>query len=341
MTTMIQSQSRQSGLDRRSEPFPPASLSTDSVPLKLSVVTTLFHSELYIDDYYQRITNACQQLVGNDYELIMVNDGSPDQSLNKAIQWAKIDPHIIIIDLSRNFGHHKAIMTGLAQAQGEQIFLIDSELEEEPELLLSFASEMEQVGGDVVFGVQRSRKGKFFERITGHLFYKFYNQLTGMNLVPNCSTIRLMTKRYIKALLQHQEREIYIHGLWNITGFEQHILIFDKHSTSQTTYTLRRKFALLMNSITAFSNAPLIAIFYIGIGILSFSGMYTLYLIFQRLFFDKFIISGWTSVMASIWLLGGLIISLIGVVGIYLSKVFLEIKQRPYTIIRDIYQYSE
>ena len=119
------------------------------------------------------------------------------------------------------------------------------------------------------------------------------------------------------------------------------ILIFDKHSTSQTTYTLRRKFALLMNSITAFSNAPLIAIFYIGIGILSFSGMYTLYLIFQRLFFDKFIISGWTSVMASIWLLGGLIISLIGVVGIYLSKVFLEIKQRPYTIIRDIYQYSE
>ena len=304
--------------------------------MKLSIVTTLYKSELYIKEFYKRATVAAEKLVGQDYEIIMVNDGSPDASLGHAVNLAKNDSHILVIDLSRNFGHHKAMMTGLAHAAGEVVFLIDSDLEEDPEWLLSFSTQMQGAGCDVVYGVQQRRKGGYFEQMSGKWFYWVFNLLTRIKLVPNMSTVRLMTHRYVVSLLQHQEREIFIPGLWQITGFEQQIQLIKKHSTSETTYTWRHKISLLMNAVTSFSNTPLIAIFYIGIIILCFSGGYTGFLIFNRLFFHK-ILTGWTSVMVSIWLLSGLIISFIGIIGIYLSKMFLEIKQRPYTIIRQIY----
>ena len=125
-------------------------------------------------------------------------------------------------------------------------------------------------------------------------------------------------------------------GLWHTTGFDQRPQPIEKHSTSETTYSFRRKVSLLVNSVTAFSNAPLIGIFYIGVAISFVAGSYTVYLLAYWMFFAK-PLSGWTSVMASIWLLGGLVISFIGVVGIYLSKIFSETKRRPYTIVRQIY----
>ena len=125
-------------------------------------------------------------------------------------------------------------------------------------------------------------------------------------------------------------------GLWHITGFAQLPQSVKKHSTSQTTYTFRSKMSLLVNSVTSFSNAPLVGIFYIGLAISLISIAYIAYLGAHWMFLAK-PLSGWTSVMASIWLLGGLVISFIGVVGIYLSKIFSETKQRPYTIVRQIY----
>ena len=127
-----------------------------------------------------------------------------------------------------------------------------------------------------------------------------------------------------------------IGGLWHITGFAQLPQVVKKHSTSQTTYTFRSKMSLLVNSVTSFSNAPLVGIFYIGLAISLIAVTYIAYLAIHWLFLAK-PLSGWTSVMASIWLLGGLVISFIGVVGIYLSKIFSETKQRPYTIVRQIY----
>jgi putative glycosyltransferase len=124
--------------------------------------------------------------------------------------------------------------------------------------------------------------------------------------------------------------------LWHITGFEQHPQIVQKLSTSETTYTLRHKITILVNSITAFSNRPLVGIFHFGVMILAMSLVYISYLIFNWIFLST-PLSGWTSIMASIWLLGGFIISFIGVIGIYLSKVFSETKRRPYTIIKHTY----
>ncbi|MCE5982937.1 MULTISPECIES: glycosyltransferase family 2 protein [unclassified Pseudomonas] len=304
--------------------------------MKLSVVATLYQSASHIDEFYQRVTQAARGLVGDSYEIILVNDGSPDNSLELAVRLSEQDDHVVVVDLSRNFGHHKAMMTGLDHSQGEHVFLIDSDLEEEPECLGHFAEQMTREGCDVIYGQQESRKGGRFERISGQWFYGLFKLLTGFALPRNVVTARLMTRRYVDALLRHQEREVFMAGLWHITGFDQRGQILNKLSTSQTTYTFRRKMSLLVNSVTSFSNTPLVSIFYIGLAISLLSTLYISYLVINWMFLAK-PLSGWTSVMASIWLLGGMIISFIGIVGIYLSKIFAETKQRPYTIVRQIY----
>ena len=304
--------------------------------MRLSVVATLYHSAPYIEDFCRRAGASARQLAGDDYEIVLVNDGSPDESLELAVRVSESDPRVVVVDLSRNFGHYKAMMTGLAHTRGKHVFLIDSDLEEEPEWLIGFSEQMARDCCDVVYGVQDRRKGGLFERWSGQWYYHFFKALTGMALPENVVTARLMTRRYVDALLTHDEREVFMAGLWHTTGFEQRPQIITKHSTSQTTYSFGRKLSLLVNSVTSFSNAPLIGIFYIGVAMSFLAGGYTLYLLGYWMFFAK-PLSGWTSVMASIWLLGGLIISFIGVVGIYLSKIFSETKRRPYTIVRQIY----
>lgn len=304
--------------------------------MKLSIVATLYQSAPYIREFHERASSTAKQLVGDDYEIVLVNDGSPDNSLELAIQLIEQDHHVIVIDLSRNFGHHKAMMTGLAHAKGECIFLIDSDLEEEPEWLLDFANQMEQEECDVVYGVQEKRKGNKFEKWSGQWFYSLFNWITNLNLPANIVTARLMSRCYVDALLLHKEREVMIAGLWHITGFNQQPSTVVKHSSSETTYTIRRKVSILVNSITSFSNTPLVVIFYFGVTISILASTYTTYLIINWLFFTT-PLSGWTSVIASIWLLGGLVISFIGVIGIYLAKIFSETKQRPYTIVKKIY----
>ncbi|VVE67471.1 glycosyl transferase [Pandoraea pnomenusa] len=304
--------------------------------MKLSIVSTMYQSSAYVAEFCERIGDAARRLVGEDFEIVLVNDGSPDNSCDIAVALTRDNPHLVVVDLSRNFGHHKAMMTGLQQARGDRVFLIDIDLEEEPEDLARFWEAMASQPCDVVYGVQAQRKGGRFERWSGRLFYRLFKMLTRMALPEDVLTARLMTRRYVDALVLHDEREVFIAGLWHITGFLQHPLMLRKHSTSETTYTLRRKLALLVNSVTSFSNVPLVAIFYCGLAISCLATIYIIVLLVQWSMLSR-PLSGWTSVMASIWLLGGMIISFIGVVGIYLSKIFSETKRRPYTIIREIH----
>lgn len=308
--------------------------------MKLSIVTTLYRSSVYIHEFYQRSTAVARQIAGDDYEIIFVNDSSPNNDLDIAVELTKTDHHVVVIDLSRNFGHHKAMMTGLSHAKGAHVFLIDSDLEEDPEWLISFFDQLVNDKCDVVYGVQNYRKGNLLERWSGQLFYKLFNILTGLALPANIVTARLMTHIYVKSLLRHEEREVFLAGLWHITGFTQHPQTVKKHSSSETTYTFFGKISILINAVTSFSNAPIISIFYIGVLTCLISFCYIAYLTIQWVFLAK-PLGGWTSVMASIWLLGGMIISFTGVIGIYLSKIFSETKQRPYTIIRKIYEKQE
>jgi putative glycosyltransferase len=305
--------------------------------MKLSIVTTLYYSSPYLRQFYERTCVACAQ-VTDDFEIVLVNDGSPDDVLDIAVGLAETDERVKVVDLSRNFGHHKAAMTGLAHAQGDWVFLIDVDLEEVPELLLPFYAELQKnPKADVIYGVQDRRKGGFFERLTGNLYYRTFNALSSHKIPVNLLMARLMSRRYVEALLLHRESELDIGGLWTLTGFKQVPLTVHKHSKPNSTYSLRRKIALTIRAVTGFSNKPLLYIAGIGVFVLGLSFIYFLYILYIYLFAGT-PPSGFTTIVLSIWFLGGLTIFSLGIIAIYLSVIFTETKNRPYTIIRQIYQ---
>lgn len=307
--------------------------------MDLSIVTTLYYSAPYLEDFYTRICAAAENITDN-YEIIFVNDGSPDHSLDIAIAFHEKDKRVRVIDLSRNFGHHKAIMTGLAHAKGDLVFLIDCDLEEEPELIGKFYDKFKNSNADVVYGVQQSRKGFFFERITGYVFYKLFNLLSSYPIPDNLITIRLMSRRYVASLLEHKEREVVLSGLFTITGYKQISIGVKKYNKGISTYNFRKKISFLFTSISAFSNKPLVFIFYLGIGISCLSILSALILIVMKIIDQNYLI-GWPSLIVSVWLLSGIIIFCLGIIGIYLSKIFIETKQRPQSIIRQTYERND
>jgi len=305
--------------------------------MKLSIVATLYQSAPYIEEFHRRATAVARAFAGDSYEIVLVNDGSPDDSLRLARDLVVRDTHLVVVDLSRNFGHHKAMMTGLATSRGEHVFLIDSDLEEEPEWLPLFERQLAQDGADVVYGVQEKRRGGWLERVSGRLFYRLFRLLTGIAQPDDIVTARLMTRRYVDALLRHQERELNIGGLWVATGFRQSRQVVRKLATSPTTYTFAKKFSHLVTAVTSFSSLPLVFTFYSGL-LISMSAAGYILLLLLRYFFIASPPDGYTSIIASIWLFSGLIILFLGVQGIYIAKIFSEVKQRPYTIIREIHR---
>lgn len=303
--------------------------------MELSIVTSMYSTAPYLNEFYRRICEAAEKIT-NDYELIFVNDGSPDDSLDIAISLHKKDSKVKIIDLSRNFGQHKAMMTGLSHAKGDLVFLLDCDLEEDPKILETFYKKFKNSDADVVYGMQKQRKGKFIERITGNLFYWLFNMLSNYSVPYNHITARLMSRHYVENLIQHRDRAVFMAGLWTITGFKQIPVTVHKHSKGKSGYDFRKRVSIFVNSVTSFSDKPLVLIFYLGsiVTVLSFGA--AIYLIFQRIFFSVYL-SGWPSLIVSVWLLGGMTMLCLGIIGIYLSKIFTETKDRPYTVIREIY----
>jgi len=319
-------------------PYPTSSRVSDSQAqpsLKLSIVTTMYRSEPFIAEFCRRASTAAQSFTSS-YEIIFVNDGSPDRSLDVAVDLCHQDSHVRVIDLSRNFGHHKAMMTGLAHARGELVFLIDSDLEEDPAWLAAFSDTLERERADVVYGVQNRRRGTVFVRLTGALYYATFNAMLEHPLPRNVVTARLMTARYVSQLIRHREREVCLAALWVITGFKQVPLTVDKLNRAAPAYRITARTAVMVNAITSFSNRPLVLIFYLGCLIMASAAMAALVLIW-RMVFRQVGVAGWPSLIISVWFLGGVTIFCLGVIGIYLSKVFTETKDRPYTIVRAYY----
>lgn len=305
--------------------------------MRLSLVTTLYNSAPHLLELYERLTK-CSQEITHDYEMILVNDGSPDASLELALELYEKDNRVKVIDLSRNFGHHKAKMTGLQHARGEYVFLIDSDLEEPPETLKLFWDEMQKARDlDVVFGVQEKRKGGLLERTSGALFYKIMNVLGEVKIPKNFLTVRLMSRHYTQNLIRYQEREMEFGVLTELVGFRKKSVEVCKLSTSPTSYSLVKKFNLMVNAITSSTNRPLWIIFYLGLGITLASSVYVVWLLINRMVYGLEVVEGWTSIMIAIFFIGGLNMFVLGIIGIYLSKIFIESKNRPYVVIRNIY----
>jgi putative glycosyltransferase len=304
--------------------------------MKLSVVTMMYHSLPYISEFYDRITAAVNSIT-SDYELIFVNDGSPDSSLDAVLNLQMKDQKIKIVDLSRNFGHHKAAVAGLAEASGEKIFLIDCDLEEQPEWLPEFYRDMTTHNVDVVFGIQRERKGGFLKKYSGGLFYKIFNALSEINIPENLCTVRLMTYEYVKSLLSLKDKNLFLAGNCSWVGYRQRPMVVDKTSKRQSRYTLMRMTKLFIEAVSSFSGYPLQIIFVAGFIISLIAGLIGIEMIVGKLLNPTSVLLGYASLMVSIWFLGGLIVLFVGVIGIYLSKMFNEIKDRPQYIVRNIY----
>lgn len=304
--------------------------------MQLSIVTTMYKEAAHVGEFHSRASEAARKIT-DDYEILFVNDGSPDDSLSIALSLFHEDKKVKVIDLSRNFGHHKAIMTGLAYARGAYVFLIDIDLEEAPELLEQYWEAFHTTPDtDVVYGVQNERRGGWFQKLSGKLFYDLFNLMSSYRLPPNQVTSRLMSRRYVEALTRYREQVVLFGGLSVLAGFRQLPLKIDKSNTSPTTYSLKHRYALLMNAVTSFSNKPLVFIFHFGSLFFALAVLYFFYLLFNKIFLGADV-EGWTSLIASVWLVGGVMVFFLGIIAIYLATIFLEVKARPYTVIKKVY----
>lgn len=310
--------------------------------IELSVVTSLYRSAPYVAEFCQRASDAARSVVADAYEIVLVDDGSPDDSAEKALSIVAVDAHIRLVRLSRHFGHHRALAAGLAHSRGKYVFMIDCDLEEDPGLLVAFWREMQKEPSlDVVYGVQKSRrKGHIFERLSGDLFYALFSWLSDVPYAANQLTARLMTSAYVQHVLSYPEKEFDLWGLFSLAGFRQKAVPAVKSSKGCTTYTLSRKLAMAVEMISSFSVKPLFLIVVLGFLSTVFSLSIVAYLIFVR-WMVKQPVPGWASITASIWLVGGLVLLSMGVIGMYISKIFLEVKQRPRYHISEVHDCSE
>lgn len=303
--------------------------------MRLSIVTTLYKSGAHVEEFHRRASEAARRIT-DDYEIVMVDDGSPDNSLDIACVIARTDSRVRVVELSRNFGHHKAMMTGLDHSRGELCFLIDSDLEEDPALLGSFFEIMQSRDCDVVFGYEESRKGGIVKRKGGEIAWHLINRLLSIDVPLNHCTVRLMRREYVDALLLHRESNTVIGGLWVITGFRQVGNPIAKSHRKESSYSLMLRLVTLFNAITSFSTVPLNLMVMFGMVVSLVSFAVGFFVILEKLLYN--VAAGWASLIVSIWFMGGTIIFCLGVIGIYISRVFVETKNRPYVIVRRIHQ---
>jgi putative glycosyltransferase len=305
--------------------------------MKISVVAPLYKCAPYIEPLYRRCVDSILSIGGADYEIIFVNDGSPDEGVAIARRIATLDPNVVVVDLARNYGQHRAIMVGMENATGDLVFVMDADLEDEPEWIVRFHEEMARSGCDVVYGVQSRKKGGLAYRSGRHLFFLMMRLLTGATFPENTINARLMSRRYVNAVLQFRERAIYIDGIWEMCGFSQLPLKVARHDCSPSTYSLSRLLSLAINGVTSFSTRPLIGIAAIGMVVCLLAFAFTTFIVAQKLLYG-IPVEGWPTIMAAILTIGGVTIFCNGIMAIYLAKIFVEVKQRPLATVKEIYR---
>lgn len=308
--------------------------------MTLSVVSALYKSERFLETFLSEMTRVIAVLGIPDYELVFVNDGSPDNSLSLLLEKKKTIPQIKVVDLSRNFGHHYAMQAGLEQAKGDFVFLIDNDLETPPEFLIQcFELLTEQPDTDVAYGYQEARKGKFVESFGGKIFWWALNKFSDVKIPKNILTERLMRKAYVQSLLSLGDANLFLGGMMYWTGYNQTgIPVVKGIRDGQSTYSTRRRLELMIQAITSFSGKPLEYLFYTGLTITFGSLFAIVYFVVQKLIYGDRVELGWTSLVVINILILGIISTFLGLIGIYIYKVFKQVQNRPNAIIRKIYE---
>lgn len=302
---------------------------------KVSIVTSLYRSAPYIQEFHARHLKSLQKLAV-DFEFVFVNDGSPDDSETIVRHLISQYPDIVLVSLTRNYGQHAGMFAGLSQATGNYIYTTDCDLEEPPENIETLYRLIKSDPvSDVYYCVLKSRSGDLFRNFCGKLFYLLLDALSDVKIPHNQAWQRIMTRRYVRALLQYSETESLPAGLMALAGFTQSPVEIDKHFKGTSSYTPGKRLKLAINSITSFSSKPLILV-----GLAGFVITACAFVLLSATFVRKLAIAnyqaGWVSLIGSIWFIGGLILSSVGIVGVYLAKIFNQVKNRPLFIVREI-----
>ena len=304
---------------------------------RLSIVVPCFNEEACIPELHRRLTGAATKAVGNDYEIVLVNDGSRDGSWLSMQKLAAADPHVVGVNLSRNHGHQLALTAGLDLCRGETILIIDADLQDPPELLPPMLGAMREQEADVVYGVRRSRSGETaFKRATAHGFYRMLSRATEIDIPLDTGDFRLMSRRALDALLAMPEQSRFIRGMVAWIGFRQVPFPYDREErfAGTTKYPLGKMLRFAFDALTGFSSAPLKLASHAGL-LLSLGSLLLLTYIAYA-FVAGQNIQGWTSLMLVVVVLGAVQMFVLALMGEYIGRLYNEVKGRPLYIVQEI-----
>ena len=303
----------------------------------LSVVVPCYNEELNLDLLHGRVSAAAREAVGESYEIVFVNDGSRDGSWGVMQQLAATDPHLVAINLSRNHGHQLALTAGLDLCCGAQILIIDADLQDPPELLSDMRATMAAQGADVVYAVRRKREGEtFFKKMTAAAFYRVLDRVTDTPIPLDTGDFRLMSRRALDALLSLPEQARFIRGMVAWVGFRQVPFVYDRaeRHAGETNYPLGKMIRLALDAVTGFSTAPLRFASHVGLALTGASLLLLVYIAIG--FFTGSAVQGWTSTMLVVVLLGAVQMFVLGMIGEYLGRLYVESKRRPLYLVADV-----
>jgi dolichol-phosphate mannosyltransferase len=304
---------------------------------RLSVVIPCYNEEACLEMLHARVSDAAKAVAGDDYEIVLVNDGSRDKSWPVMQRLSSIDPHLVAINLSRNHGHQLALTAGLDLCAGEEILIIDADLQDPPELLADMRATMAAEGADVVYAVRRKRDGEsFFKLATAAAFYRVLDKVTDTPIPLDTGDFRLMTRRALDAFLSLPEQARFIRGMVAWVGFRQVPFIYDRQErhAGESKYPLSKMIRFALDAVTGFSTAPLRFASHAGLALTGASVLLVLYIAFGWL--TGRAIQGWTSLMLVVVVLGAVQMFVLGMIGEYLGRLYVESKRRPLYLVADV-----
>jgi len=307
----------------------------------LSVVVPMYNEERNVAPLLARLVPVLEGLAGDaGYEIVLVNDGSSEGTLAAMHAAVERYPNIVVVDLSRNFGHQLAATAGIELAEGEAVVLMDGDLQDPPELIAEFLARYRE-GYDVVYAVRRTRKGEsFFKLLTARLFYRIIKRLTKVSIPVDTGDFRLMSRRVVEALRRSPERHRFLRGMVSWVGFRQIGVEYDRDErlSGFTKYPFTKMMRFAIDGITSFSDVPLRFVSYFGFFASAAALIYALVVVGFKVLslHPPGYTRGWASTIVAVLFLGGVQLIGIGIVGEYIGRIYDEVKGRPLYLIRSI-----
>lgn len=310
--------------------------------IRYSIVIPVYNEEALLEQSYRRIKQVLA-MTGEPYELIFVNDGSCDRSVTLIKGFCDRDESVKLISFSRNFGHQVAITAGMDYAAGAAIVVIDADLQDPPELILKMIAKWKE-GYEVVYAKRNQRNGEtFFKKQTAHLFYRLLRASTDIDIPVDTGDFRLIDRKVCDALKQLPEKNRYVRGLVSWVGFRQTAVEYDRDPrlAGESKYPLKKMIKLCLDGLTSFSFKPIKLASYTGVLLIALGLAYSVFLVFFKLLGSAVVISGWNLVLASELILTGLLLTMMGIMGEYVGRIYDETRNRPLYIVGESYRKDE